>query len=290
MGGVTMESSISKNKTPFEYIKKAIIYIILAAWAVASLFPIYWLISFSLKDNSEIFGGNIAGLPKHFLWKNYSTAFMGGKVGTYLFNSVFVTGATIIITLIVATMASYALIRMKWKLQKTTMSILMLGLMVPIHAALLPVFFMMRSLKIINSSWSLIIPYTAFAIPMAIMIIAGFLESIPRELEEAACIDGCNIYRTFINIILPLLRPAVATVSIFTFLQAWNELMFAVVFISKDTAKTLTVGIQSMAGQYQTAWGPIGAALVVATIPTLIIYLLLNKQVQHSLVAGAIKG
>lgn len=284
-----MKISATKSSL-LDYITKVIIYIILGIWTIASLFPIYWLICFSLKNNSEIFGGNIAGIPKHFIWQNYSKAFMSGKVGTYLFNSTFVTGMTIIITIIVSTMATYALIRMKWKLQKTTMSLLLLGLMIPIHAALLPVFFMMKALNIINTLWSLVIPYTAFAIPLAIMIISGFLESIPRELEEAACIDGCSIYRTFASIILPLLRPAIATVSIFTFLQAWNELMFAVVFISKDTAKTLTVGIQSMSGQYQTSWGPIGAALVVATVPTLIIYLLLNKQVQKSLVAGAVKG
>jgi raffinose/stachyose/melibiose transport system permease protein len=286
---IAMKISATKSSL-LDYITKVIIYIILGIWTIASLFPIYWLICFSLKNNSEIFGGNIAGIPKHFIWQNYSKAFMSGKVGTYLFNSTFVTGMTIIITIIVSTMATYALIRMKWKLQKTTMSLLLLGLMIPIHAALLPVFFMMKALNIINTLWSLVIPYTAFAIPLAIMIISGFLESIPRELEEAACIDGCSIYRTFASIILPLLRPAIATVSIFTFLQAWNELMFAVVFISKDTAKTLTVGIQSMSGQYQTSWGPIGAALVVATVPTLIIYLLLNKQVQKSLVAGAVKG
>ncbi|AEY64441.1 carbohydrate ABC transporter permease [Clostridium sp. BNL1100] len=280
----------TEKTTPLNYIKKGIIYVILGVWTITSLFPIYWLICFSLKDNSEIFGGNVAGIPKHFIWKNYSKAFSGGKVGTYLFNSTFVTAVTILLTIVVATMYTYAMIRMKWKFQKVSMSLMLLGLMIPIHAALLPVFYMMKTFHIINTLWSLIIPYTAFAIPMAIMIISGFLDSIPRELEEAACIDGCSIYRTFISIILPLLRPAIATVSIFTFLQAWNELMFAVVFINKDSAKTLTVGIQSMSGQYQTSWGPIGAALVVATIPTLLIYLLLNKQVQKSLVAGAVKG
>lgn len=281
---------LKQRLSPLEIITKLFIYIILLAWTLASLFPLYWLIAFSLKDNTEIFGGNVAGLPKHFLWQNYSQAFMGGKVGTYLYNSTFVTALTILLTLIIATMSAYGLIRMKWKFQKTTMAIMLLGLMIPIHAALLPVFFMMRTLKLINTTWSLIIPYTGFAIPMGILIISGFLDSIPRDMEEAACIDGCNIYRTFISIILPLLRSALATVAIFTFLQAWNELMFAVVFISKESAKTLTVGIQSMSGQYQTQWGPIGAALVVATIPTLFIYLLLNKQVQKSLVAGVVKG
>jgi raffinose/stachyose/melibiose transport system permease protein len=149
---------------------------------------------------------------------------------------------------------------------------------------------MLRQLKLLNSYWSLIIPYVAFAIPMAIVIFTGFLRSIPKELEESACIDGASIYKIFFNIILPLMKPAMATVAIFTFLQSWNELMFAVVFISKQSYKTLTVGIQSMSGQYVTEWGPIGAALVVATLPTIIIYLFLSNQVQKSLVVGAVKG
>ena len=116
------------------------------------------------------------------------------------------------------------------------------------------------------------------------------MESLPRELEEAAAIDGCGIYQMFFRIILPLIRPAIATVSIFTFISAWNELMFAVTFINKAEYKTLTVGIMSMVGAYTTKWGEIGAGLMIATIPTVIMYLLLSKQVQQSLVAGAVKG
>lgn len=269
---------------------RALVFLGMLIWAVVCIFPIYWLVGFSLKDNSEIFGGNIAGIPQNFLWANYQNAFMGGKVGLYLTNSVIITAATILFTVLAATMATYAMVRMKWKLRKAAMSMLLLGLMIPIHAALLPVFIMLRNLKLLNTHWSLIIPYTAFAIPMAIMIVSGFLGGIPRDLEEAACIDGCNIFRIFFSIILPLLRPAIATVCIFTFLQSWNELMFAVTFVSKDELKTLTVGIQSMSGQYLTEWGPIGAALVVATIPTLVIYLALNNQVQKSFIAGAVKG
>jgi raffinose/stachyose/melibiose transport system permease protein len=279
-----------KNKIKSHFVGKGVIYICLIIWGIISIFPIYWLISFSLKDNNEIFGGNIAGLPHQLLWSNYENAFMNGKVGIYLMNSIIVTAVTILFTILAATMATYAMQRMRWKLSKISMSLMMLGLMIPMHAALLPVFVMMRNLHIINTRWSLIIPYTGFAIPMGIMIISGFLDGIPKDLEEAACIDGCNIYRIFFSIILPLLRPAIATTAIFTFLQSWNELMLAVTFISKDSMKTLTVGIQSMAGQYLTEWGPIGAALVVATVPTLILYSLLSDQVQKSLVAGAVKG
>ena len=269
---------------------RIVLYFVLILWAVVSLFPLYWMITFSLKSNSEIFGANPVGLPREWKWSNYVNAFTSGNLGRYLLNSVIVAGLTILLTVFVSAMSGYAMIRMKWKLSTLAMRILMLGLMVPIHAALLPVFVMMRNLHLINSLWSLILPYTGFAVPMGIMIISGFITSIPKEMEESAFMDGCSVYRLFFFIILPLMRPAIATISIFTFLQSWNELMFATVFISKDTAKTLTVGIQAMSGQYLTEWGPIGAALTIGTIPTLAIYLLLSKQVQRSFIVGAVKG
>jgi len=248
------------------------------------------MITFSLKSNSEIFGGNTIGLPREWRWGNYSNAFKSGNMGLYLLNSVIVTAVTIIITVLASVMSAFAMIRMKWKLSKTFMMILMLGLMVPIHAALLPVFIMMRNLRLINTLGSLILPYAGFAVPTGILITSGLISSIPRSIEEAALIDGCNIYRMFFSIIFPLLRPAAASISIFTFLQSWNELMFATTFISKDSVKTLTVGIQTMSGMYFTEWGPIGAALTVATMPTMVIYLLLSKQVQRSFIAGSITG
>lgn len=269
---------------------KALKYIGLILWAFICLFPLYWLFTFSLKNNDEIFGENILGLPKHWLLENYSTAFAGGNVGIYLKNSIVVTVVTILFTAIVSITACYAIERMDWKLKKAARLLLMTGLMIPIHAALLPVFYILQTFHLLNTSWALILPYTGFAIPMGLMIVSGFMNGIPRELEEAACIDGAGIYQIFFRVIFPLMRPALATVAIFTFLQAWNELMFATVYISDANQRTLTVGIQSMSGQFQTSWGPIGAALVVATIPTLLIYFALNKQVQESLVMGAVKG
>jgi len=277
-----------KNKK--KYIGSGLVYGILFIWAFIQIFPIYWLITFSLKSNSEIFGGNAIGLPKEWLWSNYEKALINGKVGLYFMNSVIVTGLTIIITITISLMATYALTRMVFRGKKQMNGFYMLGLTVPIHSALLPVFIMLRNLKLLNSYWALIIPYVAFAISMAVLIFSGFISTIPKELEEAACIDGGTVYDVFFRIIVPLMKPAMATVSIFTFLQAWNELMFAVVFINDTKYKTLTVGIQSLAGQYTIDWGAIGAGLVVATIPTLIVYIFMSKKVQDSLVTGAIKG
>ena len=164
-------------------LSRAVIQACLIFWAALQIFPLYWLLTFSLKDNTEIFQGNMVGLPSVWRFENYTHAFMGGNVGRYLANSIIVTAATILIVCIASLMASYALIRMKWKLQKTFQLIFIMGITIPIHAALLPVFIMMRQVHLINTYWCLIIPYSAFAVPMAIMISSGFISSIPVELE-----------------------------------------------------------------------------------------------------------
>nr|WP_154120751.1 carbohydrate ABC transporter permease [Paenibacillus monticola] len=273
-----------------KFIGKILLQVVLILVAVTQIYPLIWLAFFSLKDNSEIFSGDVLGLPKQLLWGNYAKALSDGHILTYFFNSVLVTVVTIILVLILSAMTGYAITRMNWKLSNLTMTIILLGMMVPIHAALLPLFMVLKNLGLLNTYWALIIPYVAFGIPMAVFILGSFFRGIPRELEEAAVIDGCGIYRTFFSIILPLVRPAVSTVAIFTFLSCWNELMFAVTFINKESYQTLTVGMMSMVGTYITQWGIIGAGLMITTIPTILIYLLLNKQVQKSMIAGAIKG
>ena len=197
---------------------------------------------------------------------------------------------TIIIVLFVALMATFALTRMVWKSKKKMNKFFMLGLTIPIHASIVPIYVTLSRMKLLNTYLSLIIPYAAFALAMGILICTGFMNEIPRELDEAACIDGCGVWGIFFRIIAPLMRPAVSTVGIYTFLQCWNELMFANVFISKSTYKTLPVGIQALSGQYTTNWGPIGAALVMATFPTLLVYMFLSKKIQDSFIAGAVKG
>lgn len=263
---------------------------VLIFWTLVSLFPLYWMFTFSLKENSEIFGENVIGLPRKWLWSNYSTVLTTGNMALYFLNSILVTGITILLTSVFALMATYALNRMEWKGRKLANSVFMLGLTVPIHAAILPVFIILRNLKMLNSYQSLIIPYVAFALAMAILVSGSFMVNIPKELEEAACIDGCGVFGIFFRVILPLMKPAISTISIFTFLSAWNELMFAVIFISDSKYRTLPVGIQTLSGAYTTDWGPIGAALVIATFPTLLVYCFMSKKVQNSLIAGAVKG
>ena len=270
--------------------RQTFVYAVLILWAAISLFPVYWMLTFSLKNNAEIFGENVIGLPKYWVWENYSRALHTGDMPRYFLNSVIVAVSTILITLAASVMATYAMTRLQWKGSKTMNKFFMLGLTIPIHASIVPLYTTLSRLKMLNSYWALIIPYSAFSLAMGILICIGFMGDIPYDLDEAAFIDGCGVWGIFVRIIAPLMTPAVATVGIYTFLQCWNELMFANVFISKDALKTLPVGVQALSGQYTTDWGPIGAALSLATIPTLIVYVFLSKRIQDSFIAGAVKG
>ena len=241
------------------------VYVILVLWALISIFPVYWMLTFSLKNNAEIFGENVIGLPKYWVWENYTRALNTGNMPRYFMNSVIVAVATILITLAASVMATYAITRLQWKGAKSMNKFFMLGLTIPIHASIVPLYTTLARLKMLNSYFALIIPYSAFSLAMGILISIGFMGDIPYDLDEAAFLDGCGVWGTFGRVIAPLMMPAVATVA-------------------------LPVGVQALSGQYTTDWGPIGAALSLATVPTLLVYVFLSKQIQGSFIAGAVKG
>ncbi|MBO4782679.1 MAG: carbohydrate ABC transporter permease [Lachnospiraceae bacterium] len=313
-----VEQSTLKLDTSKYHVRKTnkglrvLVFVGLILWAFINLFPIYWMFTFSLKTNEEIFGENVAGLPNEWKWENYDTAFWGKggrdkkaagniegteeggfqlpKIIRQFINSVIITVSTILISIFAAMMATFAMSRIQWKLSKWAYAMFMLGLTIPIHASLLPVYKTISNLGLLNTYTSLILPYSAFSLAMSILICSGFMEDIPKELDEAAYIDGAGLWKTFIKVIVPLMKPALATIGIYTFLQCWNELMFANQFISSGDKMTLPVGVQQLSGQYLTEWGPIGAALVIATFPTLLVYVFFSKKIQDSFIAGAVKG
>ncbi len=289
-----------------------LVHALLVVLVVINLFPLYWMMTFSLKDNDEIFGGylkddagaiiydgegqkipvarNMIGLPRNWRWSNYVRAINTGNMGRYFLNSLVVSALTIILTLLAAFMATYAMTRMVWKGRKMMNKFFMLGLTIPIHAALVPVFLILSRLKLLDTYTALIIPYAAFSLSMGILISIGFMVDIPYDLDEAAFLDGCNEWGTFARVILPLMMPATSTVGIYTFLQCWNELLFATIFVSKGEYVTLPVGVKQLVGQHTTDWGPVGAALAIATVPTMIVYVLLSRRIQAGFIAGAVKG
>lgn len=262
----------------------------LVVFAIIQLYPLIWLLLSSFKSNMEITGSNVMGMPGKLLWSNYEYVIMASKLGRNFLNSLWYTCATVVFSSFLSAMVSYAIVRMKWKYNKLVLAFFMTGLMIPVHATLLPLFLMLKTTSLLNTPWALIIPYTVNALPSTIFILLGFFTALPRELEESGVVDGCNIYQVFFRIMLPLIRPALVSTSIFTFLAAWNELMFANTFVNKSSLMTITVAINSLRGVHFSQYGAIFAGLVLATIPTILIYLILSEQIQKSIVAGAVKG
>ena len=305
-------------------IKKVFEIITTASFAVIQLYPLVWLFLSSFKNNSEIFSGKVLAFPKVWHFENYSRVMFGaqadetireaiarsmarqkdmtllkfilgggaeGNILRYFMNSAVVVVITVAVVILFGAMASYAITRIKWKHSSLVFTFFILGMMIPVHVALSPLYVVFAGMSLIDSLWSLIIPYIGFGLPICIIVICGFMESIPYEIEESATIDGANIFTVFFKIIIPMVMPAVSTVLIFVFLQSWNELMFATSFINSGVNRTITVGINSIAkSQYNTEYALIFAGLVIASLPTIIIYLAGSQQVQKSLIVGAVKG
>lgn len=267
-----------------------ILYIVLAVAAVIQILPLVWLLLFSLKDNQEVFNLPPFALPKHFRWENYEAVWSAGNIDRYFINSVWITAASVAITILLASFVTYAITRMRWRMSSLVLGIFMVGLMIPVHSTLIPLFNLFTRLDLINSQSSLIISYTAFNLPITIMILLGFYYALPKEVEEAAIMDGCSVNTMFFRIVLPMTSTVIATAAIINMIYNWNEFIFVNTFISSDSLKTLTVGVQNFVGQYTTDWGAIGATLMISILPILIVFVALSNRIVEGIAAGSVKG
>ena len=270
-------------------IGSVIFYIIMIASSITCLYPLVWLILNSFKTNSELFN-DPWGITLNPVFENYKTAWVAGKIGISFFDSAFVAVTSLFITIIVASMAAFAITRLKWKLSGTVLGLFLLGVMIPIHSTLIPLFSLFTRINLTNSYLALILPYVAFALPTSIFILSGFMRTIPNEIEEAVIIDGGNMSKIFWKIIFPLSKSAIATISIFNFVSMWNELMFALIFMSDPNKLTLPVSLTRFKGQYSTNWTVQLAAIVIMVIPSITAYLFLSDRIIESMTIGAIKG
>lgn len=270
-------------------ISTKIIYIFLSILAVIYLLPLLWVIYVSLKDDKTLFVSPWA-MPERLMIENYSFAWTAGKLGVATLNSAIVCGVTLVLCLLVGSMAAFAIGRMRWKLSGAMMTYFLTGMMIPVHCILIPVFTRFSKMHLTNSLTGLILPYLTLSLPITIFIMTGFFQSLPNELFESACIDGCSIYRSFTHIALPLSRTGLFVTGLMTFVANWNELLLAMVFISDDNKKTLPVSLSKFVGPYNTNYSQMFAAIVIAIIPTIVVYCMFSNQIVDGLTAGAVKG
>ena len=271
-------------------IGRVFMWIILIVIAVIQIFPLVWLLDFSVASSTEMFTSGLLIAPKKIMWSNYSKAFTDGHFLLYLKNSILINVLAVILVLIASIMAGFACRRMRWKLSGFVKTMLLMGMMIPIHATLLPNYKIYTELGITDTIWALLIPYVAFSLPQGLFLMTSFIESIPIELEEAAVIDGCGIYRIIFQVITPMLKTSIATVSIMTFLNNWNEFMMARIYLSSDKWKTLPFSILDFTGQYSSNYAIQFAVMALTAAPAIIVYIILNKHITKGVAMGAVKG
>ncbi|WP_261301661.1 carbohydrate ABC transporter permease [Paenibacillus andongensis] len=270
-------------------IASLLFYMFLAGFTVFCLYPISFSMLSSFKSNDEIFA-NPFRLPDSFSFVNYIHAWNAGHIGIYFRNTVFLTAATLIFTALVCLLAAFVLSRFTLKFKGAILLFFVAGLMIPVQSTIIPLAYAFGKFQWNDNYFIMILLFSAFCIPMTIFVLVGFMKSIPTELEEAAVIDGCSHWRILAQIIVPLTMPALATASIFNFIQTWNNLIFPLMFIHKPSLSTVSIGLLSFFGERTNDYGGISAAAVITIIPPIATYIFLQEKVEKGLLAGAVKG
>jgi raffinose/stachyose/melibiose transport system permease protein len=264
------------------------VHLLLWAYAVVAVGPLLFMLMSSLRPGREIFSDPL-GLPSGFYFGNYVEAWEDAQFATYFSNSLLVVTAAVFTGTAVSAMAAYALARYRFRGQGILIAFFIAGLTLPIRLAAVPIFYLLASMGLIDSRIGLALVYAASGVPFSMFILAAFFRGLPGELEEAARLDGAGEFRIFGLVMLPLVRPALATVALFQFVQLWNDFFFPLILLRTQEKYTLPVGLTYFFGQYQTDWGAVFAGLVITTLPLVIVFLLLTRHIVSGLVAGMSK-
>ena len=268
---------------------KIFVYIILIMTAVSMLIPFLWTVSASFQQESQIFGGGINFVPDPFITSNYSEVTKNLPIAHYFFNSLFVALLTTIFQVIIATVAGYAFAKFKFKFKEIIFILVLITMMIPPQVNIIPLFFMMREFGWINTYWGLIVPgiFGAFGIFM----MRQWFVSLPDSLIESAKIDGCSAFKTFLKIGVPLALPAIATLSIFSFVSIYNSFMWPMIITNSDTLRTLPVAIAAFKGTFRDTieWGQLLACCVLSLIPVFAVFFVGKKYFFNDILSGGVK-
>lgn len=269
----------------------ALLYLFAAVIVIISVYPFVYTVTTSLKTGTALFSTRL--LPEHPTLSNYVTLFQGKQpFGTQLGNSIMVATTTVVLSMIMAITASYALGRIAFKGKGILLLAILAVSMFPQVAVLSGMFELMQAIGLYNHTMGLVVPYIVFTLPFTVWMLTTFMRQLPKELEEAAIMDGCGPLRIIFQVFMPLLAPALVSTGLLAFIGAWNEFMFALTFVSDDFNRTVPVGISMISGAtaYEIPWGSIMAASVIVTVPLVALVLVFQKKIVSGLTAGAVKG
>jgi len=280
-----------RSRSPRQRAWRGFMGVALALLLVIEVLPIVWLLLQSFKQSSEFSLHPIWSLPQGLYWHNWEVAWTTGHIQTYFKNSILATFPSLFLMIALGVSAAFGLEIMRWRGRNVLLLVFLAGILIPLQMVLLPLFTVYFHLHLINSLWSLIITYTAFGLPLTIFLMVGYFRAVPREILEAATLDGANIYNAFFRVALPMVTNAILTVALVQFFFIWNDLLLSLTFISDDSKRTIQTGLLNFTGEYgQVDWGPTFAAVSMTVLPTLLLFLVLNQRVMKGLTSGSVKG
>ncbi len=255
---------------------------------VFTLFPVYWMVSTAFDPQAA--SGARSLLPGGFGLDNFRVVLTQGGFGTFLRNSILVALATVLASGLLSLFAAVAVARFRFRLRTSVLVMILIVQMVPMEALVIPLFIQVRTLGMLNNLLGLVVVYVGFSLSFAIWNLRGFVAAVPVELEEAAYLDGASWWRMFRSILLPLVAPGLVATSVFSFITAWNEFIFALTFMQDDSKYTVAVGLRRFFGQFGTDWGLVMAASTLITIPVMVFFVIAQRRLTSGLVSGAVKG
>ncbi|MDX2004344.1 MAG: carbohydrate ABC transporter permease [Meiothermus sp.] len=281
-----------RSKSPLYYVQRFFFYLLVVFIIVYSVFPFYWAVVSSFKPSSELFNANPSFLPVPFTLVHYNAVFGNNNFLRNLWNSLVVAGGATLISLLLGIAAAYALGRLRFPPKNWILYLVLAMTMFPQVSVLSGLFVLLRETGLFNSYAGLILSYLLFTLPFTVWVLTGYFRGLPRELEEAAYVDGATPLQTLIQVMLPLCGPGLVTTGLLAFIAAWNEYLFALTFTIGERAKTVPVAIAQFGGAsaFEVPWGAIMAASVVVTVPLVILVLVFQQRIVAGLTAGAVKG
>jgi raffinose/stachyose/melibiose transport system permease protein len=267
---------------------KLFAYGVIAFFFVVTIVPLLWIIIGSLKTNNELMRSPFT-LPEQWMFSNYKKAYLVAQLDQLFVNSVIVSSLSVLLCLLIASMAAYA-VSQGGRLAQFVYTVMISGIFLPVNSLMVPYFLISANLGLLNTRWALITTYTAVGFPLSLLLVYGFVRAVPKEILESAHIDGAGFVYTYGRIILPLIRSGLATVAVFQFLLCWNEFLYALLLTSDHEIRTLQVGISLFKSQFNADFAAMFAAIVMSIIPMAVLFVLLQRHVIQGLTQGAVKG
>lgn len=265
-------------------------YAFLVGFLVFTLFPVYWMFKISLTPDRLLFSEGIVAWPSQITFDHYYSVLVEGSFPDYFMNSFIVSFATAAMVTVIASLAGYGLSRFNFKGRTAVMTLLLITQMFPIVMIIAPIYNLLTVINLVDNIAGLILVYTAFNLPFACFLMQSFFDGSPVELEEAAMIDGCTRFQAFEKVTLPLCLPGIGATLGFVFTAAWSELLFALMFINRQSQMTFPAGIMNFVTKFSVDWGQMAAAMILALIPVCIFFAYIQKFIVQGLTAGALKG